>query len=267
MAYVLRDGLFQVKCRQSGCPFKSEFKIAQTIMGATDRDCESEAMKIAQNMAAIKHDAIYGRTHILKDPLVRKVGGTYVPFGAGASPAAGQAAAQDAAAFDPGLPRPPGAVAVRKYAKGEIILRKGDRATTVCEVLTGAACAEPPSESRYVQGQSFGAAGLLTNQERTGNVLAETDGAVIAFYNIQDLTRSNPAKARELYNEIMEDALHVIAYLDTRVHELEDALETAEASVQEEKAASRSKPKPAAKKAPASRKPAAKTAPKGRRKG
>lgn len=238
MAYVLRDGLFQVKCRQQGCPFKSEFKIEQTIMGATSDDCEVEAIKIATNMAAIKHDAIYGRSHRLEEPQVRKVGGVYVPFGpervgAAAVPEAGRQGEEAA------IPRPPGAVAVRRYAKGQVILRKGDRATTVCEVIEGAACPENAVAIRYQAGRSFGAAGLLTNQERTGSVLAESDGTIVAFYNMAEIAKTNPAKARELYNEVMEDTLHVIAYLDSRVDELEAEIATLKAKARAARPAAR----------------------------
>ena len=235
MAYVLRDGIFQVKCRQQGCPFKSEFKIGQTIMGATDKDCESEAMKIARNMAAIKHDAIYGRTHVLKDPIVRKIGGAYAAFGAGQAPGAAPAARS----VEPGMSRPPGATAVKKYAKGEVILRKGDRASTVCEVISGAAYPENTTAIRYEAGRSFGAAGLLSNQERTGSVLADADGTVVAFYNMQEVSKTNPTKARELYNEVMEDTLHVIAFLDDRVDELEGELAAMKAKAGTAKAPAR----------------------------
>jgi hypothetical protein len=251
MAYVLRDGIFQVKCRQQGCPFKSEFKIGQTIMGATDKDCESEAMKIARNMAAIKHDAIYGRTHILKDPIVRKIGGAYAAFGAGQAPGAARTAAR---AVEPGIPRPPGATAVKKYAKGEVILRKGDRASTVCEVISGAAYPENTTAIRYEAGRSFGAAGLLSNQERTGSVLADADDTVVAFYNMQEVSKTNPAKARELYNEVMEDTLHVIAFLDDRVDELEGELAAMKAKAKTAKAPARKSPKAKAAGGPTSRK-------------
>ena len=237
MAYVLRDGIFQVKCKKPACPFRSEFPIKQTIMGETDKDCEAEAAKIARNMAVIKHDAIYGRTHSLLDPIVRRVSGSYVPFG---SSATRSAAPQMQAG---GLPRPTGAAGVRRYARGEVILRKGDRATTVCEVIEGLACPEHSATIRYEPGASFGAAGLLTNQERTGNVVAGEDGTVIAFYNMQELTKSNPAKARELYNEVMEDTLRVIGYLDGRVGELERQVEKLKGKPKSTRAAGAAKAK------------------------
>lgn len=246
MAYVLRDGLFQVKCRQPGCPFKSEFKIGQTIMGTTDRDCESEATKIASNMAAIKHDAIYGRTHVLRDPVVRKVGGVYAAFGTGRASQAPTATAARASA-GPGTPRPQGATSVKQYARGEVILRKGDRASTVCEVISGSAYPENTPAIRYEAGRSFGAAGLLSNQERTGSVLADADGTVVAFYNMQEVAKTNPAKARELYNEVMEDTLRVIAFLDDRVDELERQNAAMEAETRTAKARSRGAPSTAAK--------------------
>lgn len=247
MAFVLRDGLFQVKCRRPGCPFRSEFKIPQTIAGETERDCEMEAMKIAQNMGVIKHDATYGRTHTLTDALIRKVKGAYVAYGA--------TGGHESAPGD-GLPHPPGSVAVRAYARGDVIVRKGERATTVCEVLAGSAHPEHTDAIRYTPGRSFGAAGLLSNQARTGSVLADEDRTIIAFYNIQELSKTNPPKARELYNEIMEDTLHVVSWLDGRVQELEKKL-----------AAQRSAAKPAAKTAKPARKaakPAAKKKARGR---
>ncbi len=237
MAYVLPDGVFQVKCRQGGCPFRADLGISQTIMGTSEEDCESEAARIARNMAAIKHDATYGRTHTLADPLVRKVSGAYVPFGGEKPPATP----------DTGLPHPPGAVAVRRYTRGETILRKGDRAITVCEVLEGSARPEHTDILRYEVGRSFGAAGLLTNQARTGSVVADADGTLIAFYNIQELSKTNPPKARELYNEIMEDTLHVISWLDTRVQQLERKLKAKAAAKTVRKKSAAPKPKTRAK--------------------
>lgn len=249
MAYVLRDGIFQVKCRQTGCPFKSEFPIRQTITGETSTDCETEATRIAQNMAVIKHDAIYGRTHTLKDPVVRRVSGTYVPFGSSARSTGSAASAERLEEAE--LPHPLGAAGVRRYAKGEVILRKGDRATTVCEVIEGLACPDHSNSIRYEAGASFGAAGLLTNQARTGNVIAGREGTVIAFYHIQELSKVNPAKARELYNEVMEDTLHVIGYLDNRVVELQRQIEKLRGKSPGAKSVGRAK---AARAAPAGRK-------------
>ena len=51
-------------------------------MGATEKDVELEATKIARDMATTKHDAVYGTNHYLENPVIHKVAGNYEPFGA-----------------------------------------------------------------------------------------------------------------------------------------------------------------------------------------
>ena len=82
MAYRLKNGVFSVRCRHQGCPFNTQIKIESNLMGATEKDVEFEAFKIARDMATTKHDAVYGSNHYLDDPVIRKTGGTYEPFGA-----------------------------------------------------------------------------------------------------------------------------------------------------------------------------------------
>jgi hypothetical protein len=82
MAYRLKNGVFSVRCRRPGCPFNTQIKIETNLMGATEKDIELEAIKIARDMATTKHDAVYGTSHYLENPAIRKIGGTYEPFGA-----------------------------------------------------------------------------------------------------------------------------------------------------------------------------------------
>ena len=82
MGYRLKNGVFSVRCRHPGCPFNTQIKIESILMGATEKDVELEATKIARDMATTKHDAVYGTNHYLENPVIHKVAGKYEPFGA-----------------------------------------------------------------------------------------------------------------------------------------------------------------------------------------
>ena len=82
MAFKLKNGVFAVRCRHPGCPFDTRITIETNLMGATEKDVELEAVKIAKDMATTKHDAVYGTSHYLEKPAIHKVAGTYEPFGA-----------------------------------------------------------------------------------------------------------------------------------------------------------------------------------------
>ncbi|UCF98050.1 MAG: hypothetical protein JSV89_00590 [Spirochaetaceae bacterium] len=81
MAFRLKNGVFAVRCRHPRCPFNTQIKIETNIMGATEKDVELEATKIARDMATTKHDAVYGTNHYLENPVIRKAAGNYEPFG------------------------------------------------------------------------------------------------------------------------------------------------------------------------------------------
>ena len=82
MAFKLKNGVFAVRCRHPGCPFNTRITIGTNLMGATEKDVELEAAKIAKDMATTKHDAVYGTNHYLEKAAIHKVSGTYEPFGA-----------------------------------------------------------------------------------------------------------------------------------------------------------------------------------------
>jgi len=83
MSFRLKEAMFKVRCREPGCSFYSEFVVRENIMGATEADVDSEALKIARNLGYIKHDALYGRMHQLSNPDVVKVSGAYDHLGTG----------------------------------------------------------------------------------------------------------------------------------------------------------------------------------------
>jgi CRP-like cAMP-binding protein len=263
MSFRLKEAVFKVRCREPGCSFVSDFAVKENIMGATEADIDSEALKIARNLGFIKHDAILGRKHQLASPDVYKVSGTYEHIGpapaAPSAPAAAPGTASPAAAV--------GSAPVRTYRKGEIIIRQGDSATMVCEVLRGSAHNEKLPDLLYKVGTTFGAAAIFRQKNRMADIVAGEDGTAIAFYNLRELARSNPAKARVLYDEAMEDVFHVLRYYEEYAASLEGQVKRLQAKAAPKKAPAK-KPvkKPAAKKAArkaakkAAKKPAARKA-------
>ncbi len=252
MSFKLREVTFRVRCTEPGCVFDAEFTVRENIMAATEAEVDSEAWKIARNMAYIRHDSLHGRKHPLNNPEMHKIGGRYdrmVPVAAPSIPTA--------------PPHAEGASALRRYRKGEKIIRKGDSAVTVCEVLRGSAYNEKRPELFYQPGATFGAAALFEHKSRLADIVAGNDETVIAFYNMRELSKTNPAKAREMYNAAMEDIFDVLTYLEGYAGSLEKELARVKAAKATQRPAKPArnaqarKPvkKPAAKKAPAKKAP------------
>lgn len=212
MAYRLKQALYRARCRQPGCPFVSELAVKENLMGATKADIDSEAWKIAKNLAVTQHDAIYGTKHPMRDPDIHKIRSVYEPIGSDALAAAGRAS------------RPGELVHVRRFERGDRIIAKGERATTVCEVMRGSAYNELRPTIRYRPGATFGAAGLFEHKQRMANIIAGENDTLIGFYDMRELHQKDPAKARELYNEAMEDIFRVLAYYEDYSASLEKKL-------------------------------------------
>jgi hypothetical protein len=249
MSFRLKEAVFKVRCREPGCSFVSDFSVKENIMGATEADVDSEALKIARNLGFIKHDAILGRKHQLANPEVYKVSGSYEHIGPAAAPAGAPSAAASA-----------GSAPVKTYRRGEAIVRKGDSATMVCEVLRGTALNEKLPDLLYRAGATFGAAAIFRQKERMADIVAGEDGTTIAFYNLRDLARSNPAKARTLYDEAMEDVFHILRYYEEYAASLEGRLRRLQAKAAPKKAPAKAARKAAAKKPAAKKRPAPKKA-------
>jgi CRP-like cAMP-binding protein len=253
MAFRLKEVVFRVRCREEGCPFTSDFAVKENIMGGTQEDVDSEALKIARDQAMTKHDAIYGRRHTMLHPEVHKVAGSYEQIGGLSSPAA--PSGRDRTAH------------TQSFSRGEKIVAKGERATTVCEVVRGSAVNEARPGIVYRPGATFGAAALFEHKRRMASIVAAEDGTQVAFYDMRDLAKSDPAKAHELYNEAMEDIFNVLAWLEGYAASLEKKIEKLRAEKKPVKAVARAKTaakKPVARKASkkaAPKKPAGKKAP------
>jgi len=249
MSFRLKEAIFKVRCREPGCPFNSEFVVKENIMGATEADVDSEALKLARNLGYIKHDAVYGRKHPLANPDVTKVSGSYDRIGVAPEPHAAPAAAAPSAA---------GANPTRTYRRGETIIRKGESAATVIEVVRGIAYNIRRPEMAYKPGSTFGAAALFRQKSRLADVVAGEDGTTVVFYNLRELAKSNPAKARELYDEAMEDVFHILVHLEEYSASLEKKIQKLEAKKGAPKKNAKAAVKKGTKAAPAKKKPVAK---------
>jgi hypothetical protein len=213
MALKLKEVVFRARCREPGCPFTSDFSVKENIMAATQEDVDSEALKIARDQAVTKHDAIYGRKHPMTKPEIHKVAGAYEQIGAAPAPMTGVAPAR--------LQR---AMQTSSFDRGERIVAKGERATAVCEVIRGSAVNEMRPGIVYRPGATFGAAALFEGRKRMASIVAAEDGTLVGFYDMRELTRTDPAKAHELYSEAMEDIFNVLAYLEQYSASLEKKL-------------------------------------------
>ncbi len=204
MPYRLNKGIFEVRCRHSGCPFTAQLEIRENLMGMTESDVQTEAWKVAKDMAHVKHDSLHiGRQHPLENADIRMISGTIQLTGAGPVHVAEERSE----------------MLVREFMKGDVILKKGDTATAVCEVLKGAAYPVRNKHHRYKVGDCFGVAALLPKRSRMTDVVAGEDKTKIGFYLLADLNRRDPKKASQLLSRVIEDTLDVIG-------ELQETLET-----------------------------------------
>lgn len=80
MAFKLVKGVYLVRCHQPGCPFHGEIKLEANLMGQTQEDVEEEAKKLARDKGNTMHDAVYGTTHKLVNPEVRRLSGRIQPI-------------------------------------------------------------------------------------------------------------------------------------------------------------------------------------------
>jgi hypothetical protein len=201
MPYRLKNGIFLIRCRYPGCPFHTQVTIEQKIMGMTEKDVELEAKNLARDIGKTKHDAMYGTRHALRNPDVRRTSGSYQLIGASPD-------AVDSRHREP---------AVQEYDEGEVILKRGEQATTLCEVVRGSAFPEHNPAHHYGPGDCFGASALLANHNRTCDVIAAKDGTRIAFHNLIELSRRDPKKASRIFQAVMEDTLAVIKDLEQSI--------------------------------------------------
>ena len=114
----------------------------------------------------------------------------------------------------------PRGMSVRRFRKGEVILKRGEAAGTVCEVLEGGAYPAANRTHHYGVGDCFGVAALVPNHTRMSDVMAASDETTVAFYDLAGLRASEPTRANRVVNRIMEDTLQVVDELGRAVDRL-----------------------------------------------
>lgn len=205
MPYRLYKGVFVVRCRYAHCPYHDQIKIEQDIMGVTEEDVRVEAFKMAKDQASVRHDSTFGRRgHGLESPELRMISGAIQRI-AGVAPSEGGSQK---------------GTVVRRFRKGEVILRKGEAAGAVCEILEGSAYPRTNRTHRYVAGDCFGVAALVPHHCRLSDVISAADDTAVAFHDIGDLRQSEPARANRVVTRIMEDTLQIVDELGRAVDRL-----------------------------------------------
>lgn len=212
MVYRLKKGIFRIKCDNNNCDFNEELDINNKIMGITEEDVEEEAKNMALDIASNIHDTQLSKEHPITNPKITKISVIFEAVGTRRSSIINQEEA----------------IRYKEFKKNEKILKKGDIGTTICEVVKGFAFPDRNKSHVYNAGDSFGTAALLVNQIRTADIISGEDGTTIAFYNLRELSKKDPRKAKELYNKAMEDFFNVVTELEGVIDQLENKLEKEE---------------------------------------
>ncbi|HVP19367.1 MAG TPA: hypothetical protein VMU36_10250 [Spirochaetia bacterium] len=204
MSFRLKEAVYKVRCREPGCNFISEFVVKEAFMGVTEAEVDSEAIKIAKNMAYIKHDALHGRKHELANPEIFKISSSYDRIG-------GLTASS---VFSPPAQPVPSQPAGRSFRRGERILARNEDSPLVCEIVRGSAHDAGHPEFRFRVGAIVGSAPVFHQKTRSADLVAAEDNTVVAFHDVKELTRSNPAKAREVYDRALDDVFRFVRHLE-----------------------------------------------------
>ena len=214
MSFRLKEAVYKIRCREPGCTFASEFIVKENFMGVTEADVDSEALKIAKNMAFIKHDALHGRKHQLANPEIFKISGSYERLGGLTS----------SSVFTQPVESAEAASATRTFNRGDVILDKGESVAVACEIVSGSAQNAGLPGLKYRPGYIAGSAAIFHQKNRPADIVAAEDNTVVAFHDVKELTRANPARARELYDLALEDVFSVLLHLEEYSGSLEKKL-------------------------------------------
>jgi CRP-like cAMP-binding protein len=243
MSFRLKEAVYRIRCREPGCTFTSEFKVRENFMGVTEADVDSEAIKIAKNMAFIKHDALLGRKHQLANPEIFKVSSSYDRTG---GLTADSVFSQQAEAKQ--------AVPGRAFRKGDLIMKKDENSALVIEVLRGSIQNAGYPGLRYRPGAMVGSASVFHQKSRPADIVAADDDTAVTVHDVRELTHSNPARARELYDRALEEVFSVLVHIGDTCVSLQKKVKKLESL---RTSAKPPHPTVAKRRAPAPRKPAA----------
>ncbi len=212
MPYCLKKAIYHIKCIEENCPFDIKLEINNNITGITEKDVELEARKFINEIAALKHDELYLDKHPLDKKSIEKISIIYE--------------AVDSRKSSIIIQKEP--IVYKEYKKDDIIIGMDDVLYCVCEVVKGFAFQNKNKNNIYKVGDNFGSSDLIINQNRIVNIIAGQDGTTIAFYNIKELSKKDPAKAKELYTKSTEDVFEIITSMEEVIFKLDNLLEKEE---------------------------------------
>lgn len=211
MAYKLVKGEFLIKCTCDECSYSNKFEITQGFYGETENDVLLAAGEQAKIMALLEHQKD-SPDHVLENMTVEKNSGIYefVPF---------QKLLHSEQSEG---------VKYKTYKKDDVIIAGDEIFYGLCEVVKGAASICRAKVLTLKPGEIFGLSELFVNQVRSGDLVADEDETMIAFYNMQELFRTDLKKCLDLYHASVQNIFALIDRLKDEAVMLEKKLEEAD---------------------------------------
>lgn len=211
MAYKLAKGEFLVKCNCEECSYSNKFEITDGFYGESENDVLSAAGEQAKMLALLEHRKD-SPDHALENMVVEKSSGIYefVPF---------QKLLHSEQ--DEG-------VKYKTYKKGDVVIASDEIFYGICEVVKGTASIYRAKVVTLKPGEVFGLSELCVNQVRNGDLVADEDETMIAFYNMHELFRTDLKKCLDLYHASVQNIFALIDCLRDETVMLEKKLEEAD---------------------------------------
>ena len=211
MAYKLAKGEFLIKCNCEECSYSNKFEVTDGFCGETENEVLEIAGEQAKIMALLEHQKDCPE-HKLENLSVEKSTGIYefVSFRELVRSEQNEG------------------VKYKNYNKGDVILSGDEPFYGICEVVNGAASICRAKVITLKPGDAFGLSELCVNQVRNGDLVADEDETMIAFYNMSALFGSDLKKCFDLYHASSQNIFALIDNLKEEAVILEKKLENAD---------------------------------------
>jgi CRP-like cAMP-binding protein len=211
MSYKLVKGEFLIKCNCDECSYSQRFEITDGFYGETENDALQVASEQAKMMAVLEHQKDFPQ-HTIEDMSVEKSNGIY-----------------EFVLFKKLLHSEQNeSVKYKTYKKGDVILAGDENFYGLCEVVNGVASICRAKNLTFKPGDVFGLSQLCVNQIRNGDLIADEDETMIAFYNMKELFSTDLKKCLDLYHASFENIFALIDHLKDEAMMLEKKLEQAD---------------------------------------
>lgn len=211
MAYKLVKGEFLIKCNCDECSYSNKFEITDGFYGETENDVLSAAGEQVRMTALLEHRKD-SPEHVLENMVVEKSSGIYefIPF---------QKLLHSEQSEG---------VKYKTYKKGDVVIANDELFYGLCEVVKGTASICRAKVLTLKPGEVFGLSELCVNQVRSGDLVADEDDTMIAFYNMRELFRTDLKKCLDLYHASVQNIFALIDRLKDEAVMLEKKLEEAD---------------------------------------